>query len=246
MSDVPPTAAHEPGSAAHLVIVGAVLLDSLVVDGADGHHLARVRRLRAGEHLTVADGAGRWRRYEITQARPGTLALDAIGDERVEAPPVRSLLVAPALSKGTKLESVAAHLTELGVAEIAPVVLERSIVHLDEAGRRRLHERLTETVRLAAMQARRSRLPVVHEPSDLDLDRLTDRRRMQLVVAQLIGAPHPGLAPGPLAVVTGPEGGFSPDEITQFAQFDGVLLGLGEFVLRAETAPLAAAVRLLG
>ena len=47
------------------------LADTLEIDGTDGHHLQRVRRLRPGEHVTVADGLGSWRRYEIEDAGPG-------------------------------------------------------------------------------------------------------------------------------------------------------------------------------
>ena len=54
------------------------------ITGADGHHLQRVRRLRAGEHVTVADGAGAWRRYEIEAVEPGRLQLGARGDRVVE------------------------------------------------------------------------------------------------------------------------------------------------------------------
>lgn len=240
-----PSAAHERGTAAHLVLVGAVLVDSLIVDGPDGHHLARVRRLGAGAHLTVADGAGRWRRYEITRAHHGALDLVAVADTLVEAAPARTLIVVPALSKGTKLETVAAHLTELGVAEISPVVAERSVVRPDDVACRRIHERITESVRLAAMQARRSLLPVVRAPVDLDVARLAAIGPGRLLIAQHGGDPAPPLPAGALIIVTGPEGGFSPREIAQFAQFRAVNWALGPFVLRAETAPLAAAARLL-
>ena len=49
--------------------------DSVEITGADGHHLQRVRRLRVGEHVTAADGAGGWRRYEIDAVEPGRLHL---------------------------------------------------------------------------------------------------------------------------------------------------------------------------
>src|SRR5439155_3728135 len=62
-------------AAAHTFV--AALDDTLVIAGADGHHLQRVRRLRIGEHVTAADGAGNWRRYEIDAIEPGRLRLSA-------------------------------------------------------------------------------------------------------------------------------------------------------------------------
>ena len=55
---------------------------SVTVDGPDGHHLQRVRRLRTGEFLTAADGAGRWRRYVIVGAEPGRSRPEADASER--------------------------------------------------------------------------------------------------------------------------------------------------------------------
>src|SRR5436305_8017480 len=88
------------------------LPDRIEVAGEDGHHLARVLRLRPGETVTVADGAGTWRPYRVDGvdgvggARPAAavvhLAATAAPD-REPVPPLR-LAVAFALTKGEKPE----------------------------------------------------------------------------------------------------------------------------------------------
>src|SRR4029078_678781 len=51
--------------------------DRITVDGDDGHHLQRARRVRAGERVPVADGYGRWRAYEVAQSGAGAVDLVA-------------------------------------------------------------------------------------------------------------------------------------------------------------------------
>src|SRR5262245_57775535 len=124
------SAADEP-AAAHCFVT--VLDTAVTVDGADGHHLQRVRRLRGGEIVTAADGDGRWRRYVVAGAEPGRLLLRADSEITCEPEPIPGVSVAVALTKGAKLETVVAQLTELGVRRVEPVRARRSVVRWDDA-----------------------------------------------------------------------------------------------------------------
>lgn len=227
-------------AAAH-VFVDA--LESVVtVDGDDGHHLQRVRRLRVGEHVTAADGGGSWRRYVIAGAEPGRLMLRAESDVVVEPEPFPEVVVAVALTKGTKLETVVAQLTELGVARIEPVHARRSVVRWDDARARAVHERLVIVARASAMQCRRARIPVVAEVADLS----AIAGRTGVVVAARDGGPAAAIPvppDGTWTVVVGPEGGFDPGEVDALAPIG--LLALSPYVLRAQTAPVVAAALLV-
>ena len=211
---------------------------AITVDGPDGHHLQRVRRLRAGELVTAADGDGRWRRYVIAGAEPGRLLLRADSDVAIEPELTPAVAVAVALTKGTKLETVVAQLTELGVARIEPVRARRSVVRWDAAKAAAAQQRYSTVAREAAMQCRRSRLPVVAPVAELaDL-----AGRPGLVVASADGDPAEALdlPPGNMwTVVVGPEGGFEPGEVE--ALRPAGRLSLSPYVLRAVTAPLVAA-----
>jgi 16S rRNA (uracil1498-N3)-methyltransferase len=217
------------------------LTDECTITGTDGHHLQRARRVRAGEAMTAADGAGAWRRYEVQSAGRGEIVLAATGPVRVEPELVPSVGVGIALTKA--LDAVVAKLTELGVARIEPFRAARSVVRWDAARAAAAQTRLATIVREAAAQCRRARLPDVRPV--VDLREFSVRRG--LVLADRDGVSAAALEPpGPAGwtVLVGPEGGFAPDE--QAGLGTGVArLTLGPHVLRAETAPVAAAAVLL-
>jgi 16S rRNA (uracil1498-N3)-methyltransferase len=216
------------------------LTDDARVDGDDGRHLARVRRVRAGETITAADGRGTWRPYVVDAAEPGALLLRATAAARVEPVLTPGLEVAFALTKGAKPETVVQHLTELGVDRIRPVRARRSVVRWDAARAESAVARLRRVAREAAMQSRRARLPIVEVPGEL----AALSGRPGLVIGDPAGIPasEVPLPAESWLVVVGPEGGLEPAEITALAP--GVLVGIGPHVLRAETAAVALAAAL--
>jgi 16S rRNA (uracil1498-N3)-methyltransferase len=235
-------------SSAHVFVESAAALtDGLDVIGEDGHHLARVLRLRTGEAVTVADGSGLWRPYRIAGIGPAgatgagsggaAVHLAAAGPAEREPELTPGLAVAFALTKGDKPELVVQKLTELGVDRIVPVVAERSVARPDPARAAAAAERWRRIAREAACQCRRARLPVVE-----DLRPLAELAGHPAIVAERGGGPADGLgvpAGGDVLVVVGPEGGLSGAEVEALAPW--ARLGLGPYVLRAETAAVAAA-----
>ena len=239
---MPPVAWCAAAPAVAHVLVD-VLDDELVLGGADGHHLQRVRRLRPGEAVTAADGAGTWRPYRVAEAARGRLVLAAAGGPALE-PTLRPVLrIACALTKGERPEAVVRHATELGVDAVLPVVGARSVVRWAGGRPRDAVERLRRVADEAAGQCRRARRLTV-EPLQ-PLSGLAGRPG--LVVADRAGLPAAALPePGPAGwlVVVGPEGGLEPAE--RQALDDPPRLAVGPHVLRAETAALAVAAALAG
>jgi 16S rRNA (uracil1498-N3)-methyltransferase len=222
-------------AAAH-TFVGA-LDDALEITGADGHHLQRVRRLRIGEHVTAADGAGSWRRYEIEGVETGRLRLSARGARRREPEIVPRVELAVALTKAGALDTVVARCTELGVARITPVRAGRCVVQWNSAQAERAVDRLRKVAREAAAQSRRAQLPEIAPVAEL----ADFAGRPDVLIADRAGSPIEGLSPPAGAawtVVVGPEGGFVAGELEAFA--GAGRLCLGPHILRAETAPIAA------
>jgi 16S rRNA (uracil1498-N3)-methyltransferase len=198
-------------------------LDAPVLTAEDHRHFIRVLRLPVGADVTVSNGRGEWRGCGL-QVQPALRVLSPVVSEAAPSPPVT---VAFALVKGERPELVVQKLTELGVDRIVPFVAERSVVRWDADKAARNAARWREIARQAAMQCRRTWLPVVSE-----LLRFAD-------VAALPGAVRaaPGGAPPSLArttVLVGPEGGWSPAE----AAIGLPTVGLGPHVLRAETAAI--------
>lgn len=207
------------------------------VDGPDGHHLARVRRLRVGERMTASTGDGYWRSYEIAAAQTKSLTLQAVGDVMVEAPVALHVSVAAALIPKARYDDALVAMVELGVDRVIPLASKRCVVRWDDGKAAAARSRLDTLAREASMQCRRSYLveiDTLHTPSQL-------RDREGLTVAFFGGAlDHPSAAAhdGRVIIATGPEGGFDEDDIDAFGSH--VRLNLGPHVLRAETASVAA------
>ena len=237
----PGSIAFASGSGAVAHVFSTDLDESVVIEGEDGHHLQRVRRLRAGESVTVSDGRGHWRAYAVERSNHGSLVLAAADAPRTEPRLAPGLSVAFALSKGTKPEHVVAGLTELGVDRIVPFRSARSVVRWEGERARSATARLRRVAREAAMQCRRSWLPEVLDPVDLD-GLATDG---VVVVGDPSGPAAQALAfpaGGEWLAVVGAEGGLAPDERFRLAERLGTtLVAVGPHVLRAETAALALA-----
>jgi 16S rRNA (uracil1498-N3)-methyltransferase len=232
--------ASDAPAVAHVFVDG--LDDECVVGGADGHHLARVRRLRVGERVTAADGAGSWREYDVQRVETGRLVLTARGEVEKEPHLEPPISLAVALVKGG-LDEVVARCTELGVERIEPLRTSRTVVKWDEVKAAHGIARLRSIAREAACQCRRARIPeitAVQSVADL-------AGRPDLLVADRRGRAASALPPAPISgwtVVVGPEGGFAPDELSTLG--DPPWLSVGPHVLRAETAPVAAVASLRG
>ncbi|MFA5885684.1 MAG: RsmE family RNA methyltransferase [Acidimicrobiia bacterium] len=232
------------GAVAH--VFADVLAESVLVDGEDGHHLQRVRRIRAGERVTVSDGFGRWCPYDVAKSDRGSLVLRVAGVVAHEPRLTPGLAVAIALSKGTKPEHVVAGLTELGVDRIVPFRSARSVVRWEGERARSATARLRRVAREASMQCRRSWLPQVDEPVGV----AGLGTPGSVVVGDPGGVPVGDLAlpvGGEWLAVVGAEGGLEPAELAELAARPGAtLVAVGPHVLRTETAALAMAAALAG
>jgi 16S rRNA (uracil1498-N3)-methyltransferase len=206
-----------------------------------------VRRLRAGETVTAADGHGRWRAYRVVASDRGEVVLRATTGLQHEPALAPCLVVACALTKGERPELVVQKLTELAVDRILFVEAARSVVRWDDTRADHAMTRLERVAREAGAQSRRARIPVVEGPVSMH----EIAGHPGLVVAAIDGGDAAGLAlpaggPAPLGewlVAVGPEGGFDAKELRGFG--DAPRLALGPHVLRADTAAIAAAAALL-
>ena len=205
-----------------------------VLADEDAHHLTKVLRLRRGEEVIVADGAGRWARTRwlgdgaLEPLRDGHAAGGVQREERTEP----ALTVAFAPVKGERPEWVVQKLTELGIDRIVPVLSERSVVRWTGSRGQATVDRLRRVAREAAAQSRRVWLPEVS-----DTVRFADLTSLgapgEVVLAQLSGD-RP--TPAQRVVAVGPEGGWSSDELSSGLP----TVGFGLSVLRAETAAVTA------
>lgn len=238
-------------------LVGYAPGDVYVLDGDEGRHAGVVQRRGPGERIDVVDGAGVRLRCEVRTVGAGTVSL-AVLERAVEAEPRVRLGIVQALAKGDRDELAIEAATELGVDEVVPWQAHRSVVVWRGERVAKNHWRWQATVRAAAKQSRRARVPDVAQAHDT------------AALARLVGAAVAGggavvvlheEAETPLAaialpdgggtgpeaprvlVVVGPEGGIADAEIELLVAAGARTARLGPHVLRTSTAgPAALAV----
>jgi len=205
------------------------------------HHAREVLRLRPGAAVRVFDGRGAEFEavVETLHRRQTLLHLGHAVDARPEAP--LRLVLAVSVLRGDRMEWIIQKATELGVAEVRPVVTTRT----DAAARPALtgarQERWDRVASGAAEQCGRAVVPNVAATCRLAelLVEVFDGRR--LIFCESGGAPLRSLPAAPAALVlVGPPGGWEPSEIDQATSAGFERLALGPRILRTETAAIAA------
>lgn len=220
--------------------------DAVVLTGAEAHHAAAVRRVRAGEDVTVGDGRGAWLTGEIESAVPREVVVRVLTRREVPAPTRRIVLV-QALAKGDRDELAVQAATELGVDEVVPWQAARSVSRWDAAKAAKGRDRWAGIVREAAKQAHRAWVPDVAAVETTKQVAARAEASGVLVLEPTAEAPLTTLdlssAKGDLVLVVGPEGGIAPDELAVLEAAGATLVRLGDTVLRTSTAgPAALAV----
>ncbi|WP_040161191.1 16S rRNA (uracil(1498)-N(3))-methyltransferase [Nigerium massiliense] len=217
--------------------------DEVTVSGDEGRHAVSVRRIRVGETVLVADGAGTAVRGPVTSTERSAMTLTV--DEVLHTPqsPLR-LAVAQGLAKGDRAELAVETMTELGVDEIVPWPAARSIVKWDPERAQRGLTRWRAAAREATKQSRRYRVPTVGFPSDTGA--LVQRIPQTALTLVLHEDAEVGLADvelpasGEILMIVGPEGGIAPEELDAFTKAGGVPVSISDGVLRTSTAGVAA------
>ena len=224
----------------------------LVLDGDQAHYLTRVMRLGAGDPVRVFNGRhGEWdASLSASTKSTATLQLGPRVREQAGVPDLW-LLFAPL--KKARTDFVVEKAVELGVAEIRPVLTERTDAETVRV------DRLQRLAIEAAEQTERLDVPAIRDAAKLlTLLNGWDANRVLLFADEAgddaerpwggeAGRAMPadevlrGLPDGPAAVLIGPEGGFSPSERAHLRKQAFVRpVSLGPRILRAETAALAA------
>ncbi len=210
--------------------------------GANAGHLARTLRARVGQAFDVACGEHAYR-----------ATISSVADDRVEfvlveeviaptaAVPITLLL---AIFKFDRMEWAIEKCTELNVTSIVPVIARRTEKHLAQAAETRV-DRWRRMAHEAAQQSRRISPPEITGPVKLS-DALLCEAQQKIVLAEnereaTLGETLRAQSDaGSLALAIGPEGGWAEDELQAFARARWISVSLGDTILRAETAAIAA------
>lgn len=225
----------------------------------DLHHALSVARLREGETAEFVEPDGRvWVARVASAARAGVTAelVSVTGASDAAGP---SVTLVAGVAKGEKMDAIVRQAVEVGAAGIVPVLTERTVVRLEGRKRAERAERWRRIAKSAAEQSHRFEVPSVAEPLPLaeatkslmaagEVDRtvvLWEEERERGLSEALDGLPTTAR----VALVVGPEGGFSAEEVASLVASGAVTAGLGDTILRAETAAvvgLGLAIHALG
>ena len=220
--------------------------DRLTLSGETAHHLLHVLRIQPGEEVAVLDGRGREARARFVEARRGQAWLDIVSQTEHPRPEV-SIVLAQALPKGEKMDWIAQKATELGAAEIAPVVTERCVMQLEGAKAESRRQRWTRIVGAAAEQCGTPWIPEIRPVVRLAEFLEGVRGRETLLVGALSGQPRPlreavaelkAHRTKRVTLLIGPEGDLTEAEVAAALDAGGIAVSFGPRVLRVDTAAI--------
>jgi 16S rRNA (uracil1498-N3)-methyltransferase len=231
--------------------------------GAEAHHARDVLRMNRGEKLVLFNGCGREMTAEITDLTAAEIRLRKLHE--AETPPLRCRIVlGQAVPKGKSMELIVQKAVEIGAAEIAPIISDRTIVQVDSETAAQKQARWREIAIEAAKQCGQNWLPRVHAPRKLS-------QFFEVTEAGLLATPKPSEAgsPGGLRLIgslqpdaqhlkkiladylgehrerprnvlmlIGPEGDFTPAELALARRHWCRPITLGPIILRVETAAI--------
>jgi 16S rRNA (uracil1498-N3)-methyltransferase len=208
--------------------------------GDQAIHLARVLRAETGQIYDIVAG-GFLHRAEITRVAESEVLFTL--HEELEADAALPLHLLLAIFKFDHFEWAIEKATELGVARITPVLARRTEKHLAQAAVKRV-ERWRRIALEASKQSRRTEIPAIGDPIALKLalDQETAGSRILLSETEQTTSLATALqSPAEsVALAIGPEGGWTPEEMTLFTTHEWRHVTLGPRILRAETAAIAA------
>ncbi len=228
-------------------------LDHLALDADEAHHCTDVLRMKAGDRATVFDGRGHEATVEITPSAKDRITLKVLQHAKT-APLGSHIALGQAMPKGKNMDLIIEKATELGAAEIVPLLSDRTVVRLgaDEAKEKR--EKWQRVAIEACKQCGQNWLPDVTLP--VAPKAFFDSRPkfdLLLIASLQPGAKHlkevlheiageGALArmkrPRRVLVLVGPEGDFTPAEISLAIGAGCRPITLGPIILRTETAAI--------
>jgi 16S rRNA (uracil1498-N3)-methyltransferase len=223
---------------------------ALALTGSETHHARDVLRMRSGDKLVLFNGQGREVTAEIIGLGDNEIRLRKLHES--QTPPLRCrILLGQAMPKGKNMDLIVQKAVEIGAAEIAPIISDRTVVHVDSETAAQKQAKWQQIAIEAAKQCGQNWLPHVRAPRKLGEFFSAPETSFDL---RLIGSLQPdaqhlkkiletysnehGDRPRSVLMLVGPEGDFTPAELALARQHGCQPITLGPIILRVETAAI--------
>ena len=222
--------------------------DRITITGSDYNHIKNVLRMPKGEEVSVSDGESDDEyRCRVADYTDDSVILDVefIKKSDVELP--AKVYLFQGLPKADKMELIIQKCVELGIYEIVPVTMARSVVKLDGKKAASKVARWNEISRAAAKQSKRAVVPQVSDvisykealkkAEELDIVLVPYEMCEETTSKEAFIEASKAKSVG---IFIGPEGGFDKTEIDKAMEMGGRNVTLGRRILRTETAGMVA------
>jgi len=224
-------------------------LNEIIIEGDDVKHISKVLRLSKGDEIEICDGEA-WEYIGNIQS----ISKDEVIAAIVQREPLRTeaelrVILYQGLPKGAKMELILQKTTEMGIAEIVPIITDRAVVQLkDTKDKEKKAERWYKITEEAAKQCKRGIIPEVHIPISFkealkhsvqnNLNILAYEKESVKGLKNLLSQSKDKSIKR-IGIWIGPEGGFTEEEISLALDNNVSTVTLGPRILRTETAGFA-------
>ncbi len=221
---------------------------TIAITGEDVNHAKNVLRLNEGDEITVCDGNNTDYTCRIDKISDSVILCNIEDVHRSFAELPVNITLFQGLPKGDKMELIIQKAVELGAVAVYPVVMQRTVVKIDEKKKSKKAERYASVAEAAAKQSRRGIIPEVPgiisykeairlaEGFDkilLPYEEATDINASRKLTMDICNNAKNGESIG---IFIGPEGGFTKEEVEQAKEIGAEVITLGNRILRTETA----------
>ena len=216
-----------------------------IKDKAELHHIRDVMRLQKGAIINVFDGKCREFLGAIEEINKDLIIIKILDINSVVGEgfkPSPAITLYQAIPKKSKMDLIVEKTIELGVDHIVPIITERTVPDARDFTKKA--ERWRRIGMASSKQCGRRRLAAISDVMDFDSALIDSRQNDLVIFASLDKGSMPlkdilrGSAPKTIAVFIGPEGDFSPREISMAKETGCSLCSLGSLVLKSETAAI--------
>ncbi len=241
--------------------------NKVTITGPQAYQIARVLRMRPGDALIVLDNSGWEIEVQLASVDSAAVTGEVVHRRLASGEPRTKITLYQGVLRSNRFEFLLQKCTELGVVQFVPVIADRCVVSDQDAVEKKIR-RWEWIIQEAAEQCRRGRKPALRpavlfpqaceearQSGGLSLIPWEEEKSVSLrsLLRSAPLAPDAGSTataqqsrpPFAINLFVGPEGGFTPQEITAAQRYDLVPVTLGRRILRAETAGIVAAAAIL-